>query len=232
MELHKIENQIKEKLNDRTIQPSATSWDQLDAMLHSSEKEKEEEKEKAKPNYNWFAVAASIVVLIGLGILYTTKPNSSAPTEASIPVASVLNPKNDSVTTPSVKTIIVTKQSPTVVQNNVATTTKLLKETQTQELETNQKIVAQETVTNSPTTNPITYKYISPEALLNEIQSGPEALSSERNTFPKNKIKINATALLSSVEKELDSVYRETTLDKLNRNFNKIKTVIANRNFE
>jgi hypothetical protein len=228
MELHKIENQIREKLNDRTIQPSAPSWDQLDAMLHSLEKE----KEKAKPKYNWFAVAASIVVLVGLGILYTNTPSSSTPIEASIPVASVLNPKNDSVTTTSVKTIIVKKQSPTVVQNNVATTTKLLKETQTQELETNQKIVVQETVTNSPTTNPTTYKYISPEALLNEIQTGQKAISPNRNTIAKNKIKINAATLLTGVEKELDSVYRETTLDKINRNYNKIKTVIANRNFE
>ena len=48
----------------------------------------------------------------------------------------------------------------------------------------------------------------------------------------KNKIKINAASLLTGIEKELDSVYRETTLDKLNKNFNKIKSVIANRNFE
>lgn len=230
MELHKIENQIKEKLNDRTIQPSAPSWDQLDAMLHSLEKEKE--KEKVKPNYNWLVVAASIVVLVGLGILYTNSPTPSAPTEASIQVASVLNPKNDSVTTTTVKTIIVKKQSPPVVQNNVVATTKLLKETQTQELETNQKIVVQETVTNSSTTNPTTYKYISPEELLNEIQTGQKAISPNRNTISKNKIKINAASLLTGVEKELDSVYRETTLDKINRNFNKIKTVIANRNFE
>ena len=228
MELHKIENQIREKLNDRTIQPSAPSWDQLDAMLHSLEKEKE--KAKVKPNYNWLVVAASIVVLVGLGILYTNSPNPSAPTEASIPIASVLNPKNDSVTTTSVKTIIVKKQSTPVVQNNVVATTKMLKETQ--ELETNQKIVVQETVTNSPTINPTTYKYISPEALLNEIQTGQKGISPNRNTIAKNKIKINAATLLTGVEKELDSVYRETTLDKINRNYNKIKTVIANRNFE
>jgi hypothetical protein len=226
MELHKIENQIKEKLNDRTIQPSAPNWDRLDAMLNSSEKE----KEKVKPNYNWLVVAASIVVLVGLGILYTNSPTPSAPTEASIQVASVLNPKNDSVTTTTVKTIIVKKQSTPVVQNNVVATTKMLKETQ--ELETNQKIVTQEIVSNSPTTNPTTYKYISPEALLNEIQTGQKAISPNRNTISKNKIKINAAALLTGVEKELDSVYRETRLDKINRNFNKIKTVIANRNFE
>ena len=54
----------------------------------------------------------------------------------------------------------------------------------------------------------------------------------------KNRFKIDISGvevvfiLKGSIEKELDSVYRETTLDKLNKNFNKIKTVIANRNFE
>lgn len=73
---------------------------------------------------------------------------------------------------------------------------------------------------------------MSPEALINEIETGQKTTNPNRNTVSKNKIKINAAALLTGVEKELDSVYRETTLDKLNKNYNRIKSVIANRNFE
>ena len=40
MEPNKIDTQIKDKLNNRTITPSAPSWDRLDAMLNSSEKNK------------------------------------------------------------------------------------------------------------------------------------------------------------------------------------------------
>ena len=33
MEPNKLENQFREKLNNREIQPSANAWDRLDAML-------------------------------------------------------------------------------------------------------------------------------------------------------------------------------------------------------
>lgn len=224
MEQNKIENQIKKKLNDRTIQPSAASWDRLDAMLNSTE------NETAKPNYNWLAVAAAVVVFFGLGILYTTTSTSTTQIDDSIAVATVAESKNDSVTATPIATIAVNKQSPILTQNEsnkINTKTIISEEKSSQELESIQKIVAHEIAT--PTT---TYKYMSPEALLNEIETGQKTTNPNRNTVSKNKIKINAAALLTGVEKELDSVYRETTLDKLNKNYNRIKSVIANRNFE
>ena len=224
MEQNKIENQIKKKLNNRTIQPSAASWDRLDAMLNSKE------NEKAKPNYNWLAIAAAVVVFFGLGFLYTTTSTSNTQIDDSIAVASVVEIKNDSVTATPIATIAVNKQSPILTQNEsnkINTKTIISEEKSSQELESIQKIVAHEIAT--PTT---TYKYMSPEALLNEIETGQKTTNPNRNTVSKNKIKINAAALLTGVEKELDSVYRETTLDKLNKNYNRIKSVIANRNFE
>lgn len=224
MEQNKIENQIKKKLNDRTIQPSAASWDRLDAMLNSKE------NEKAKPNYNWLAIAAAVVVFFGLGILYTTTSTSTTQIDDSIAVATVAESKNDSVTATPIATIAVEKTFPILTQNEsnkINTKTIISEEKSSQELESIQKIVAHEIAT--PTT---TYKYMSPEALLNEIETGQKTTNPNRNTVSKNKIKINAATLLTGVEKELDSVYRETTLDKLNKNYNRIKSVIANRNFE
>ena len=40
MEPNNIENQIREKLNSREIQPSAQAWDRLDAMLTVGEEKK------------------------------------------------------------------------------------------------------------------------------------------------------------------------------------------------
>ena len=48
MEPNKIDNQIREKLNAREIQPSAQAWDRLDAMLAVSE------EKKSKKGYGWF----------------------------------------------------------------------------------------------------------------------------------------------------------------------------------
>jgi hypothetical protein len=227
MEPNKIDTQIKEKLNNRTITPSAPSWDRLEAMLNSTE------NEKAKPNYNWLAIAAAVVVFFGLGMLYTTTPTSNPLNDNSSSIVAVNESKNISAA-PSA-TIAVEKQSPILVQTNsnkINEKTIITEEKPIQELESIQKIVAQEIATNPKASPPANYKYISPESLLNEIQTGQKAITNNIKTVSKNKIKINAASLLTGIEKELDSVYRETTLDKLNKNFNKIKTVIANRNFE
>ena len=229
MEPNKIDTQIKDKLNNRTITPSASSWDRLDAMLNSTE------NEKAKPNYNWLAIAAAIVVFLGLGIFYTTTTTSSTQIDDSIPVASVVETKNDLVTATPIATIAVEKTLPILAQNEsnkINAKTNITDDKPIQELGSIQKIVAQEIATNPKASPPTNYKYISPEALLNEIETGQKAITNNIKTVSKNKIKINAGSLLTGIEKELDSVYRETTLDKLNKNFNKIKTVIANRNFE
>ena len=227
MEPNKIDTQIKDKLNNRTITPSAPSWDRLEAMLNSTEKNKPIKK------YNWIAVAAAIVVFFGLGIFYTTTPISNTQNDNSSSIVTVNEPKND-FAAPSA-TIAVEKQSPILVQTNsnkINAKTNITEEKRSQELEPIQKIVAQEIATNPKASPPSNYKYISPEALLNEIETGQKAITNNIKTVSKNKIKINAASLLTGIEKELDSVYRETTLDKLNKNFNKIKTVIANRNFE
>ncbi|MFM1753962.1 MAG: hypothetical protein RLZZ236_901 [Bacteroidota bacterium] len=227
MEPNKIDTQIKDKLNNRTITPSAPSWDRLEAMLNSTE------NEKAKPNYNWLAIAAAVVVFFGLGMLYTTTPTSNPLNDNSSSIVAVNESKNISAA-PSA-TIAVEKQSPILVQTNsnkINEKTIITEEKPIQELESIQKIVAQEIATNPKASPPANYKYISPESLLNEIQTGQKAITNNIKTVSKNKIKINAGSLLTGIEKELDSVYRETTLDKLNKNFNKIKTVIANRNFE
>ena len=227
MEPNKIDTQIKDKLNNRTITPSASSWDRLDAMLNSTEKKKPIKK------YNWIAVAASIVVFLGLGIFYTTTPTSNPQNDNSSSIVAVNESKNISAA-PN-PTIANEKQSPVLVQNNsnkIIARTNITEKNPIQELEPIQKIVAQEIATNPKASPPSNYKYISPEALLNEIETGQKAITNNIKTVSKNKIKINAASLLTGIEKELDSVYRETTLDKLNKNFNKIKTVIANRNFE
>ena len=41
MEPNKLENKMREKLNKRTIQPSANAWDRLDAMLSVTEQKTE-----------------------------------------------------------------------------------------------------------------------------------------------------------------------------------------------
>ena len=228
MEPNKIDNQIREKLNAREIQPSAQAWDRLDAMLTVSE------EKKPKKGYGWFFVAASTILFFGLGFfLFNT--NETTEINNSNSIVTTINQEIDSAETTKINQISVEKEQPVLVQNETNFSKKELrniKSVKTEEL-TNEKNIIQEnpsSITQHP--SPITYKYVSPENLLAEVQTGEKVITSDKKITPKTKMKVDANSLLTTVEKELDVNHRETTLDKLNRKFKDAKSALANRNYE
>ena len=71
---NKLETQMQEKLNAREIQPSAQAWDRLDAMLSVTE------EKKTKRPFGFLFIAASILVLLTVGMfLFTQKSNDIEP---------------------------------------------------------------------------------------------------------------------------------------------------------
>ncbi len=67
---NKLENQIREKLNSREIQPSAQAWDRLDAMLSVSE------EKKTRRSFGWLYIAASVLVLVTLGTFFFSQKST------------------------------------------------------------------------------------------------------------------------------------------------------------
>ena len=230
MQSNKFDNQIREKLNARTIQPNAKSWDRLDAMLSV------QEEKKPRKGFLWLYIAASFFVFFGLGVfLFNSDKNIEINTQNPVLVA--VDKTIDSVEKNKAEEILIESQQPVVVQNEInpsksvnsikEKTTIFNKSNSVQENDNK----ANPTYNLQPTTSSA-YKYISPENLLAEVQNEKKNLSSESNVSKKPSVKIDANALLSKVEKELDESYRETTLDKLNKNFNAVKSAIVNRNYE
>ena len=64
MEPNKIEEQFKELLNSRELQPSDKAWDRLDAMLSVAE------EKKTKRSFGWLYMAASIIGFLFVGRLF------------------------------------------------------------------------------------------------------------------------------------------------------------------
>ena len=227
MALNNLENQIKEKLNAREIQSSAQAWDRLDEMLTVSE------EKKPKKGYGWFFVAASTILFFGLGFLLFNS-NETTEINTSIPVVTTINEEVDSVETNKIDEISIENVKPVLVQNEV----NYSKPARNKKSEKVNELIKSESVIHegpSPITHypsPNTYKYLSPEDLLSEVQNKESGLVSEKKILVKTKIKIDANSLLTKVEKELHNEYKETTLDKLNRNFNVVKSALANRNYE
>ena len=234
MQSNKIDNQIREKLNAREIEPSAKSWDRLDAMLSV------QEEKKPKKGFLWLYIAASFIVFFGLGIFLFNSGETSE-NNNQVPILVGADKTIDPIETNKIDKILIEpeqqQQQQVLVQNEKKAVKKdnSIKEALASSNKAN-NIQENDNKSNpsynlQPTTAN-TYKYISPENLLAEVQNERKNLPSESKINKESSVKIDANALLSTVEKELDDSYRETTLDKLNKSFNAVKTAIVNRNYE
>ena len=227
MKPNKIDNQIREKLNAREVQPSAQAWDRLDAMLAVSE------EKKPKKGYGWFFVAASTILFFGLGF-FLFNSNETKEINNSNPIVTTINEVMDSTEANKINQISVEKEQPVLVQNevNFSKTQTNKKSEEANKLMETENILEEKISPNSQLPTPNTYKYVSPENLLAEVQTGEKVITSDKKIRPKVKMKVDANSLLTNVEKELDENYKETTFDKLNRKFKDAKSALANRNYE
>ena len=109
---NKLDNQIKDKLNAREIQPTAQAWDRLDAMLAVSEEKKQ------KKGYGWFFVAASTLLFFGLGF-FLFNSNETTEINNSTPIVTTIKEELDTVKTNKIDEISIKKEQPVLVQNEV-----------------------------------------------------------------------------------------------------------------
>jgi hypothetical protein len=226
MAQHKIDNQIKSKLNTREIQPSAQAWDRLDAMLTVSE------NKKSRNGYGMLFVAASVVLFFGLGF-FIFNQNEEPKINNSIPVVTSVDEDIDSIETNKINQISVEKEQPILVQNeNNFSTTQTNKKSEGTNKSLKKEHVLVENITSNPQQPSPSIQLPSPEKLLVEVPVNQKEIPSNKKNSVKSKIKIDAASLLSTVEKELDENHKESTLDKLTKKFQDAKSALANRNYE
>jgi len=225
MEPNKFENEIRNQLNQRTIQPSENSWDRLDAMLTVAEP-------KRNRNFKWIYIAASFVgfTLIGFFLFNQQKnegliiPNKNVVIEEKQPSEIIEKPEvlNES-------TIVKTNQTTPIT--TIAQEVKIRKsptEINPKKEQVLDLAIAntQESVEEVSNSSPTAVK-INPEILLANVEKG-ETLTT--NTQSSSTIKVDPTSLLSSVEKEVDESFRDKAIQALNKKYKSVKTVLANRN--
>lgn len=230
MEPNKLEQDFKKKLEQRTIQPSEMAWDRLDAMLSVTEKK--------KPNRAWMYMAASFLVFLLVGSLFLKQEkenngNGVIKTEGAVVTvdqpAETINEEGDNqVTVPAIQDKEVRVTVPVKGQKAVATaTTKRVNTTINEKPVTLQNtIVTKEALAVTDKKEPTV------------IQSGTEtqnliaAATHQTATKGKSTVKVDPNSLLSSVEGELTDSYRSKTFQTVVKNFNVVKTAVANRNYE
>ena len=225
MEPNNIENQIREKLNQREIQPSQNAWDRLDAMLSI-------EEQKPKRNFKWISIAAIFVGFTLIGIFMMNKESS---TDNVIPSNSIVLENEtkliENESTPEiVNTFSEVQEKGTLVHQSTKKTEKSSTEINPKKdfLLDNHSKQEETIVENQPKES--TNKYINAESLLAEIETGEKI--EIPNISRKPSVKVDANALLSSAEKEVDESFRDKVIQSINKKYNSVKSTLANRNYE
>ena len=207
---------IKNKLNAREIQPSANSWDRLDAMLSL------QENQKNKRSFSWLYIAASFLVFMGLGFWFYPENKIIVPVESNVVIEVNKDINTNLLVIDSLKTeeALVETKVQTYFQETTNQSKVVKKQSRIQE---NKNIAVNSNLNNSIVVleNIITHNEVEKEVEVKQVL--------EKKTF---KFKIDANSLLSAAEKEMDKEYKETNLDKLSRNFKEVKSALANRNYE
>jgi hypothetical protein len=240
MESNNIENQIKNSLQNRELQPSAKAWDRLDAMLTVAEEKKVKKVFFWNPKY--LAIAAAFVLI---GTLVFINADNSKIKETN----SVVNKENEPIQLKENNAIILPE-----LQQQVATTETINtaeKEERIGRTQTNQKglpnqnsILSQQinhqskNVLDNQTTNQELAEAIIPKAKENKtILSVSDAdllamVDNASKTNHEKTIQINSRSMLFQVTSEINQEYRETNFQKLKRNFETVKVAISNRNIQ
>ena len=226
MEPNNLETQIKAKLDSREINPSQNSWDRLDAMLTLNE--------KPKNKFPWLMLAACFIGFVFISTIiynsFLTSPtaNDNATENSIVQENNEVNSINQKPIINEVNNPSEIQQQPTTALQNVKTKIKngvsIIKNNQNQIT-----IIKKEN-------NPEIKNENKPNQILeNNIAVIPNQIAEikvQEVAQPQESLKIDANSLLSKVDNELKTEYRETVFKKISRKYQNVKTAFAERNIQ
>jgi len=252
METDKFEQHIKTKLNKREISPSNEAWDKISEGLAV-------DKSSKKPSYFWIGIAASILVLIGTGFFFFNNGKNENSNEVEVvvtPVKKVLKessvektnnvPQDDNTsivlesdfeiykdgqTTGTASQVVIKKELDKIIESDA-----IAVDTPRKEFRDSAKtIIVSENILNSKIAEVIAQvdalelSNIVTDAEVDSLLLRAQQDIVKENLFnPDNSV--NAMALLTEVEDELDQSFRDQIFKSLKTGFLKVRTAVADRN--
>ena len=228
MEPNKLENNFREQLNRREIQPSEMAWDRLDAMLSVAENKKPKKR-------TWLYIAASFLGFMLIGSLFFNQSETEIKTNDAVVIQE--NKKSQTENTSQDQTSPVSSSTITAVQPNqkaiasVITSSKKGSKAATENSSISEK--GTEGVQIIEEIKPVVKpnRYIESESLLAEAETKLQT-ESIKSSVAKSGVKVNSKNLLNSVEGELDDTFRERVVRSIGKNYETVKSSLATRNQE
>jgi hypothetical protein len=227
MEPNNIENQIREKLSQREIQPSSKAWDRLDAMLSV-------EEQKPKRNFKWLAIAAVFLGFTVIGIFLLNTKDSVQNSVPSQPIVlendtNTINQDSEEVNGSS---LLKPKENQVIVLQPSQKMEKPKSEINPKkdfllEVKTKSPVLVEKT--EVPNTLPLE-QIEKAQKLLAEVEQGIKTTDNSKKHA--SGISVNPKTLLESAEQEVAESFRNKLLQSIDKNYETIKSALANRNTE
>ena len=248
METDKFEKHIKSKLQEREINPSENAWSKISSELKNDEIKK-------KPVYLWLGVAASIVVLLGVALFYfngTNELNESSielvgtENENKVEEVIIKNPnqvieeqvvvvqtetKRENIAVEEVEIDVPNEKESIILDDaiEVAVVEHVSADQSTSKLEVSDEII------NSKVADIVAqidvleqYSTVTDAEVDSLLKRAQDEILRER-IFNKDNT-VDAMALLTEVEEELDQSFRDQIFNSLKAGFIKVRTAVADRN--
>src|SRR6056297_441506 len=252
MEPDKFETYIKSKLDTREITPSSKAWQRISKELKS-------EPVAKKPGYFWLSIAASVAAVIGVAIFYLANEEKVTPISPVIvqkPVTVPMDREEEPMlldTDKDINTIALEDGTTEDANAEKQEITIFTKNTKPEVSNQGQKdaVVAQ---INEQESKAVEIPSQLSEAVLNDkiaevvaqvvlLEQSSQVSDAEVDSLLRNAQEVifreqlfkqdqsvDAMALLSQVEDELDQSFRDQIFQSLKSGFLKVRTAVADRN--
>lgn len=250
----KFEENIKDKLDKRTIQPSTEAWVKLSSRLDA------QEQNTSKSRFWWFGIAASIVAILCVTfLLFKTPVTQMEPTIVDVNTESKIN-ANEAVAIEKIKVseqnvfstsqhkpaqelsaipqkVIAVNKNPTSKKQHKFSTA--IASNTSKYLEPNIKDESEASLNFENTqknTTVVTIKNINTEVKGVSDQEVDALLQQAKKELFKHRLKneniktVTASNLLQEVETDLEQSFRTKVFETLKNNYDSVKTAVANRN--
>lgn len=249
MKTNNLENQIREKLNSREIKPTEMAWDRLDAMLTVAE------EKKSKKGFSWLFIAACFLGMLTVGTLIYKLNTNEIKIENEVVNEQKKSNSNDNLNSyDSSNELIINEdvEIPVDKKQQIVLQSSQNNKIENKNLQSKNQNLNNKTIINQKTTekNEIEKLNQSDEVVVqieNKILQNKEIVASNSNvdvsseallasvdkarkSVKQSKVTVNASSLLSQINGEINTDYRETRFQKLKRNFETVKVAVANRN--
>jgi hypothetical protein len=226
-----FENQIKEKLENRSITPSNEVWSRLNEMLPVPE--------EPKRNFKWMMLVASCIGFISMAIFFQRQPDELF--DADKPKIAIENK-----TTSRTENTTSKSNGLGIISDKINSEKEIVKVESKKNKKRNNEILVLENngIKNNTKSNldaGILNENQKPIVINQETQNSSELGTSESNSLKEtsqkndldaksNQIRVNANSLLSQVENELNLTFRQKVVMKIAKNYKATKEVLVARN--